>query len=376
VDETSRCARIQAGIFGPELEKGLKPYGLTLRHYPQSFEFSTLGGWIATRAGGHFSTLYTHIDDMVQSLKIVTPRGVHETRRLPASGAGPSQERLWLGSEGALGIITEAWMRLHTRPQYRASATIRFKKFSDGVEATRQLSQAALYPATCRLVDPLEALSMGLGNGVHAMLIVGFESHVHSPEPQLRKALTICAKSGGKWKKKQVKVMKAGTGARSGSSGNWRSSFLKAPYLRDILASNGLVVETFETAITWNQFEQFHQAVLDAAQHAFDAYCEGKGIVTCRFSHIYPDGPAPYYSIVAKGKEGIEIEQWDSIKADVSSAILQAGGTITHHHAVGKVHRPWYIKERGDLFGSVLTNVKNTVDPHWILNPGVLLKSP
>lgn len=376
VDEVSRCARIQAGIFGPALEDGLKPYGLTLRHYPQSFEFSTLGGWIATRAGGHFSTVYTHIDDMVESLRIVTPRGIHETRRLPASGAGPSQERLWLGSEGILGVITEAWVRLHVRPTYRASATVRFKQFDNAVEAARRLSQSKLYPSNCRLVDPLEAVGMGLGTGRHAMLLLNFESSVHSPAPLLKQALKLCAQSGGQWKRNQVYVKSSSEGERAGGAGKWRDSFLKAPYMRDELASLGLVVETFETAVTWNRFEAFHQKIQDAAAEAFAVHCEGKGIFTCRFTHLYPDGPAPYYTVIAKGQTGKEIEQWDAIKNAVSNAIIDAGGTITHHHAVGKTHRPWYAKERGDLFGEILSSAKNTVDPHWILNPGVLLESP
>ena len=371
VDETSRAARVQAGIYGPALEAALKPYGLSPRFYPQSFEFSTLGGWIATRAGGHYCTLYTHIDDILESVRVVTPQGVHETRRLPASGAGPSQERLWLGSEGTLGVITEAWIRLHARPQYRSSATVKFDDFLTGARAVRALSQSKLYPVNCRLVSSMEAVSMGLGDGRNAMLLLGFESEHYSQHDAMAKALAVCREHGGRYNRR--KVTHTESRVRSGAAGNWRNNFIKAPYIRDIMATKGMVTETFETAVTWNQFEAFHQAVIDAAQRAFDKHCRGRGMITCRFTHIYPDGPAPYYSIVAWSEPGRQLETWDAIKASVSDAIIDNGGTITHHHAVGRDHRPWYKRERGELFTTTLTGLKSTLDPKWVLNPGVLL---
>src|SRR5205085_8494966 len=153
VDRTSRAARIQAGALGPALEDQLRPHGYTLRHFPQSFEHSTLGGWLATRSGGHYATNYTHIDDLVESLRAVTPAGVIETRRLPGSGAGPSPDRLLLGSEGILGVITEAWMRIQDRPRFRASAGVRFTSLEEGVAAARAVAQAGLFPTNCRLLD-------------------------------------------------------------------------------------------------------------------------------------------------------------------------------------------------------------------------------
>src|SRR5690625_4412008 len=157
IDRTSRAARIQAGVHGPSLEDQLRPHGLTLRHFPQSFQFSTLGGWLATRAGGHYAMLYTHIDDLTESLRVVTPSGVSESRRLPGSGAGPSHDRFFLGSEGSLGIITEAWMRLQDRPTYGLTTSIEFDSFPQAVDATRALAQSGLYPTNCRLLDPVEA---------------------------------------------------------------------------------------------------------------------------------------------------------------------------------------------------------------------------
>ncbi|UCH29553.1 MAG: FAD-binding oxidoreductase [Myxococcales bacterium] len=372
VDEASRAARVQAGIYGPALEAALKPYGLSPRFYPQSFEFSTLGGWIATRAGGHYCTLYTHIEDIVESVRVVTPQGIHESRRLPASGAGPSQERLWCGSEGTLGVITEAWIRLHGRPRYRSSATVKFDDFVTGARAVRELSQGKLYPVNCRLVSRMEAVSMGLGDGRHAMLLLGFESEHYPQKDAMDKALKVCREHGGRYNRR--KVTHTESRVRSGAAGSWRNNFIKAPYIRDIMAAKGMVTETVETAITWDRFEFFHQQVNDAAQRAFDEHCRGRGIITCRFTHIYPDGPAPYYTIVAWSEPGRQLETWDAIKASVSDAIIDNGGTITHHHAVGRDHRPWYERERGDLFTTTLTGLKSTLDPEWVLNPGVLLE--
>ena len=176
VDRESRAARIQAGILGPDLENSLKQLDLTMRHYPQSFEFSTLGGWIATRSGGHYATLYTHIDDFVESTRMVTPSGVIESRRLPGSGAGPSPDRLTIGSEGSLGIITEAWMRLQDRPIYRSSSSVEFKDYKKALNATRLISQSGLFPANCRLLDSNEAHFNGAGDGSRHILILSFES--------------------------------------------------------------------------------------------------------------------------------------------------------------------------------------------------------
>ena len=197
VDRTSRAARIAAGTLGPVLEAQLKPYGLTLRHFPQSFEWSTLGGWIATRSGGHFATLHTHIDEFVEAVRVVTPRGVLQTRRLPASGAGPSAERLFCGSEGTLGVITEAWMRVQPRPRFRAGTSVSFAGFADAVEAARELAQSGLHPANCRLLGHDEALLSGSGDGSRSILVLGFESADHELGPWLARALEICGSHRG-----------------------------------------------------------------------------------------------------------------------------------------------------------------------------------
>jgi alkyldihydroxyacetonephosphate synthase len=363
VDQLSQAARIQAGTLGPALEHQLAQHGTTLRHFPQSFEFSTLGGWIATRSGGHFATLYTHIDELVESIRAVTPRGIWQSRRLPGSGAGISPDRIMLGSEGILGVITEAWVRIRPRPDRRSSAAVQFTNFADGAAAVRAISQGGLYPANCRLVDAEEARLTGSGDGSHALLLLGFESADHDVEPWMTLALHTCADHGGTWERR---------GQGRDSSGSWREAFLRAPYLRDLFVAIGVLSETFETAITWDRFEAFHASVLEHTRAAVQQACGG-GTVTCRFTHVYPDGPAPYYTILAPARRGAELEQWAAIKRAASDAVLAAGGTITHHHAVGRDHRPWYDRQRPSPFADAVRAAKASLDPAGILNPGVLV---
>jgi alkyldihydroxyacetonephosphate synthase len=363
VDPVSRAARVQAGATGPVLEEQLREHGLTLRHYPQSFEYSTLGGWIATRAGGHFATLYTHIDDLVESVRALTPRGVWESRRLPASGAGPSPDRLLLGSEGILGVITEAWVRVQERPRFRASAGVRFPGFEQGAEAVRALAQSGLHPSNCRLLDPAEAELTGAAQGGAALLVLGFESADHDLGPWMERALELCRDHGGSAEKR--------TDGGDGTAA-WRDAFLQAPYLRDTLVAAGIVADTFETAITWDRFGGFVDQVRETAERAVAAEC-GAGRVTCRLTHVYPDGAAPYFTVLAPARRGSELDQWDAIKQAASEAVEAAGGTITHHHAVGRDHRPWYDCQRPEPFAAALRAAKALLDPAAILNPGVLI---
>jgi len=374
VDPVSLSARIQAGATGPGLEDQLSDHGLTLRHFPQSFQFSTLGGWIATRAGGHFATLYTHIDDLVESVRALTPEGWWESRRLPGSGAGISPDRLLLGSEGALGVITEAWLRVRPRPASRASAAVLFDDFLSGAAAVRALSQSGLHPSNCRLLDPVEVSITGAGDGGHALLVLGFESAEGDVEPWMSAALECCAEHGGSTERRRSGDGNAGRSASGGGDavGSWREAFLRAPYLRDVMVATGVLSETFESAITWDRFELFHRAVMERTKAAVDDVC-GDGVVTCRFTHVYPDGPAPYFTILAPARVGGELEQWAEIKRAASDVVIDCGGTITHHHAVGRDHRPWYDRQRPDPFATALAAAKAALDPAGALNPGVLI---
>ncbi len=375
IDRTSRAARMQAGLYGPALEDALRPHGLTLRHFPQSFEFSTLGGWLATRAGGHFATRYTHIDDFCESLRVITPHGVSESRRLPGSGAGPSHDRLFLGSEGAFGVITEAWMRLQDRPTYRTNASVVFPGFEQAVEAVRALSQSGLEPANCRLLDPGESASSAGGDGKQALLVLAFESADHALDAWMQRAVEICRAHGADVPDDAVRTRTDAGVTREGAAGAWRNSFVSAPYARDALVAASFISETFETAITWDRFADFHANVVARVRAAIDRVC-GKGTLTCRFTHVYPDGPAPYYTIVAPGRPGAELEQWGEIKQAASDAVIEHGGTITHHHAVGRDHRAWYDRQRSGPFADALRAVKARLDPAGILNPGVLVDPP
>jgi alkyldihydroxyacetonephosphate synthase len=366
IDRTSRSAHIQAGALGPVLEEQLRPHGYTLRHFPQSFEFSTLGGWLATRSGGHYATVYTHIDDLVESMRVVTPSGISESRRLPGSGAGPSPDRMFLGSEGSLGIITEAWMRVQDRVRFKASASAKFATFEAAATACRAVAQSGLFPTNCRVLDAGEATSAGITDG-SSVLLLGFESADHPVDAWATRAVELVADHGG--------TVPDGVRSSSteGAAGAWRNSFIRAPYGRDGLTRLGVIVDTFETACTWDAFPALHSGVTDTIGDALAKICGG-GSISCRFTHVYPDGPAPYFTVMAPGRRGGELEQWDEIKAVAGDALLSYGGTITHHHAVGRDHHPWYDKQRPAPFAAALRAAKSVLDPSGVLNPGVIVQ--
>jgi len=375
VDSSSQLARIQAGIKGPALEAVLAQQGFTLRHFPQSFEFSTLGGWLATRAGGHFATVYTHIDDLTAGMRMLTPSGIIETSPLPGSGAGPDPNRLMLGSEGTLGIITEGTMRIRPRPTFRARASVHFADFNDAVTATRTLSQSGLFPANCRLLDAREAALHSVTFDNTNVLLLAFES-AHLPvEYPIQQAIDICKQYNGVLP--EPPKISAPTGEQAASSDKssaaWKGAFIETPYLFNTMVSLGVLVDTFETACTWDKFEDMHMDIIRSVRKAMKEICGG-GRITCRFTHVYPDGPAPYYTFVAPAKVGSEIQQWYEVKTAASEALLRHQATITHHHAVGRVHKPWYQRQHSPLFLKSLQAIKKELDPQGLLNPGVLIE--
>jgi alkyldihydroxyacetonephosphate synthase len=372
IDKTSQSARIQTGVLGPDLERQLKPSGLTMRFFLQAWEFSSLGGWIATRAAGHYATVYSQIDDHIESLRVITPAGLIATRRLPTSGAGPNPDRLFLGSEGALGIITEAWVRLHRRPTFRRSTTVRFHDYEKAVDAVRTISQAGLYPANARLIDRDEAKFTEAGDGTYDLLVLSFESADHPLEPWMDRALQICGDYGGDWDRDALAKEDS---QRSGAAGNWRDTFLRGPYLREHAIARGVMRDTTESCITWERYMEFQTQVKDATLRAIREVTGRPGTCTVRFTHLYPDGPAPYFTWNALGDKAKLVEQFWAIKAAASEAMLNAGGTITHHHALGRDHRIWYDRERPELFADALRAIKQRLDPHHVLNPGVLIDS-
>ena len=366
VDPVSRAARVGAGTLGPAVEDGLAGTGLTLRFFPQSFERSSVGGWIATRAAGHYAARLQHIDDVVESVRAVTPAGMWESRRLPASAAGPSPDRLLLGSEGTLGVVTEAWLRLQSRPVHRARVTLAAPDLIAGAEALRALVQEGSAPANSRLLDGREAALTGTLPTGEAALVLGAESATAPVEPALRAAVAVCADLGLRALPQQDSTAAAQT---------WRSAFLRGPYLRELLVLSGVLVETFETAVTWDRLAALVTDVTAATEAAVRTVCGG-GTVTCRITHAYPDGAAPYFTVLAPARRGSELSQWAEVEAAAKDALHAAGGTISHHHAVGRDHRRWYDRQRPDPFALALRAAKTALDPAGILNPGVLLDAP
>lgn len=256
-------------------------------------------------------------------------------------------------------------MRVQDRPTFKASASTRFASFEGAVAAARAVSQSALFPTNCRVLDPGEATSAGVTDG-SSVLLLGFESADHPLDAWAARAVELVADAGG--------TVPDGVRSSSteGAAGAWRNSFIRAPYGRDALARLGAVVDTFETACTWDGFDELHAGVTDAVTKAMGEVCGG-GTISCRFTHVYPDGPAPYFTVMAPGKRNSQVQQWDELKAAASEAILAFGGTITHHHAVGRDHAPWYHRQHSDVFGAALRAAKSALDPAGVLNPGVIV---
>jgi alkyldihydroxyacetonephosphate synthase len=234
---------------------------------------------------------------------------------------------------------------------------VAFGSFEDGAAAVRELSQSGLYPSNCRLLDPGEAALTSAAPAGEALLVLGFEGS-DEVATQMAQAIALCEEAGGRPREK-----------RGESEGAWRGAFLQAPYLRDTLIAAGILAETFETAITWDRFSEFVAEVRERAAAALGP----DGRITVRITHAYPDGAAPYFTVLAPARRGSELEQWDEVKAAASEAIESAGGTITHHHAVGRDHRPWYDRQRPEPFAEALRAAKRAVDPAGVLNPGVLV---
>ena len=286
--------------------------------------------------------------------------------------AGPSPERLFIGSEGAFGVITEAWVRVFERPRFRAKASVRFPDFASGLRAVRGLAQSGLMPSNCRLLDPLEAMINGAAGGDVAVLMLAFESADHALDAWADRAAEICRDHGGSVPEKALHTRHEDASTRDASENAWREAFLRAPYLRDALVARGIFVETFETAVTWDKLGALHARVVEAARAA----AESSALVSCRITHAYPDGAAPYFTVIAPARLGAELAQWQAIKAAITDAMLAEGGTTTHHHAVGRDFRPWYERQLAPHVRASFEAVKRKLDPSSILNPGVLLAEP
>jgi len=378
VDEESRTARIQGGALGPELNDQLGDHDLHLRHYPQSYLFAGLGGMIATRSGGHYATRYTHIDELVESVRMVCPAGTFETQRLPAHGAGPDAKRLVCGSEGILGVVTEAWMQVEPRPEYRSDAAVFFDGIHDAAAAIRDIVQAKLTPANCRLHDRVETSMYGLDDIEDDLVVLGFESVDYPTDEDLQRALDICERHGGRCpdgpdhygpgfgqeRPEDSDVVRWGRAFQMGASGS-----ANVP----LAVING----TVETSVTWDRFEAFHEDMVASLEAAAEEAC-GMGHVSTRFTHVYPDGPAPYYTFQAPADPDPErqVEQWQTVKQAGLDTVMAHDLTPTHHHAVGRDHKDWYAEQIPENYGEALQAVKGVLDPAGVMNPGVLVDPP
>ncbi|ROR90829.1 FAD-binding oxidoreductase [Nocardioides aurantiacus] len=360
VDPVSMTATLQPGMRGPEAEAALAEHGLTLGHFPQSFEHASIGGFAATRSSGQNSAGFGRFDQMVVGLRAATPVGEIVAGAAPASAAGPDLRQLLLGSEGAFGVITEVTVRVRARPAEQVHEAWRFESFAAGREAVRHLAQHQLLPTIVRLSDETEtALNLASqsdvgGEGVSGcLMVVGHEGDaVERRRAEVAEAL---AAAGG-----------SPLGEKRGR--HWREGRFAAPYLRDSMLDAGVLVETLETATFWSGVDRLRDAVTEALQ---DGLGEGT-LVLCHVSHVYETGCSLYFTVAARQGED-PLGRWLAAKAAASDAVLAAGGTITHHHAVGTDHRPWLAREVGPVGVTVLRAVKAALDPTGVLNPGVMV---
>jgi alkyldihydroxyacetonephosphate synthase len=378
LDERSLTADLGPGLRGPQVEAELGKFGLTLGHFPQSFEYATVGGWVATRSAGQASTGYGSIEKLVCGLRCVTPAGELDLPALPATAAGPGLRQLVVGSEGVLGVITQATLRVRPQPQARRYEGWMFHSFEEGAEAFRMLEQRELAPHVARLSDEQETrLSLALagpgsltqraglgyvgfrGYRDGCLAFVGFEGERSEVTRRAALARRLLGRAGG-----------LSLGTRPGRA--WERGRYAGPYLRDSLLDHGVMAETLETAHEWSQLMDLYVGVRSAIAGALEARGT-PGLVMCHISHLYPNGASLYFTFLARQEPGSELEQWRAVKSAASDAIARARGTITHHHAIGRDHAPWMPLEVGPLGVETLRSIKERLDPTGIMNPGKLL---
>ncbi|MEU6405104.1 FAD-binding oxidoreductase [Streptomyces sp. NPDC046985] len=368
LDPVSRTATLQPGLRAPHAEALLAEHGFTLGHFPQSFEWATIGGFAAARSSGQASAGYGRFDEMVLGLTLATPEGALETGRAPRSAAGPDLRQLVLGSEGAFGVITSVTVRLRPLPQTRVYEGWRFASFEEGAAALRRLAQDGPRPTVLRLSDETETLigladpgALGASGALEpagCQAVAGYEGAAEDVAYRRERAAEVLRASGG-----------APLGEAPGE--RWAHGRYAAPYLRDALLDAGAFAETLETAAFWSRVPELYAAVRGALTAALTE-SGTPPLVMCHISHVYENGASLYFTVVsAQGED--PVAHWAPAKRAASDAILAAGGTISHHHGVGADHRDWYVREAGELGVEALRSVKRRLDPSGLLNPGVLL---
>ena len=364
LDEVSRVATFEPGLRGPEAEALLSARGYTIGHFPQSFEYATLGGFAAARSSGQASAGYGRFDELVVGLRVATPAGTLSLGRAPKSAAGPDLRQLVLGSEGAFGVITSVSVVVRPVPQRRVYEGWRFESFGEGIAGVRRLAQGGPRPTVLRLSDETEtALNLahpgeaGGGSGSGCLAIAGYEG-TDADVDQRRAGATLV-------------LSDAGAVEEPGAGESWERDRYRGPYLRDALLDAGALVETLETVTFWSRVPALHESVSGALRESLSAQGTPP-VVLCHVSHVYPSGASLYFT-VACAQAADPVAQWRAAKAAASDAILATGGSITHHHGIGTDHREWYTREIGELGVDMLRAVKATLDPDGIMNPGVLL---
>jgi alkyldihydroxyacetonephosphate synthase len=383
VDRTAKTATFEAGIYGPQLEESLGAQGFTLGHYPQSFEFSTLGGWIAARGAGQQSNRYGKAEKWFVSARLATPTGLWSTENFPASAAGPRLGDLIVGSEGLLGVITDATIKLHVKPEVKDYRGYLFKTFTDGISAVREMVQHGAPTAMMRLSDAdetwfFQAFSTSQSSSSaftsiakRYLALKGFDD---------RPCLFVLGLEGERENVDYARhrcsaIIKAHGGFHLGTSTGerWYHSRFSAPFMRDPMMDHGLGVDTLETATQWSNIERLYAAVRDALREAIAGTMPSpgmRGVVLAHVSHSYPDGASLYFTFIFPRDLSNEIDQWRTIKTAASEAIVTNGGTISHHHGVGEDHAHWLRGEKGDVGMRLLSTIKRELDPKGILNPG------
>ena len=378
LDRASMTVHVGAGMRAAELERRLAAGGLTLGHFPQSFEYVSLGGCAATRSAGQASTGYGSIEKMVLGLRVAAPAGDIDLPAQPASAAGPGLRQLLVGSEGTLGVISELSLRIRPAPGERVYEGLLFEDFASGLEVMRTLAQEHAAPDVARLSDrPETRMSLALagtggakgrlgrayaglrGYGDGCLAIMGFEGE--REEVAFRRARALAqARTGGA----------LALGRSPGEA--WLRGRFSAPYLRDELLTHGVMVETLETATQWSNLQGLHEGVGRAIAQALEE-CGTPGLVMCHVSHLYESGASLYFTFIARMLEDDPIGQWRAVKERASRAIVEGGGTITHHHAVGVDHAAWMEREVGAQGVAAIAALKSELDPDGIMNPGKLL---
>jgi alkyldihydroxyacetonephosphate synthase len=363
LDERSRLAVLEPGLRAPQAEALLGERGFTLGHFPQSFEYLTLGGAAATRSSGQASAGYGRFDDLVLALRVASPAGTLELGRAPKSAAGPDLRQLMLGSEGALGVITSLTVALRPVPEERIYEGWRFESFHQGADAVRRLVQDGPRPTVLRLSDEAEtalnlARSSEPGSGTGGCLaIAGYEGSADDVG----------------WRRGGASALLHAAGAQSVPEAGeaWARDRYRGPYLRDALLDAGALVETLETVAFWSALPGLYEGVTAALRESLSAQGTPP-VVLCHISHVYASGASLYFTVACAQLED-PVAQWRSAKSAAGDAILAAGGSITHHHGVGRDHLEWYVQEIGELGVDALAAVKHRLDPQGILNPGVLI---